>query len=164
MPSNTSNLSVDEQQVAATAKRKEEDDAVAAQATTTITQQEQETLVTAVAATRKTIHEAHAHERTDTLAWEKEKMIARHLKQQLAAAQGIAVPQDSNDNHSVDIGSNLIYWSRLDNIVVTYTIKNLTVYDVLCCKNVIEGASINTFCDVFIKECHKFITFLLKTS
>jgi hypothetical protein len=31
-------------------------------------------------------------------------------------------------------------------------------------KNIIEGAPINTFCDVFIKECHKFMMFLLKAS
>jgi hypothetical protein len=31
-------------------------------------------------------------------------------------------------------------------------------------KNIIEGASVNTFYDIFIKECHKFMTFLLKMS
>jgi hypothetical protein len=59
-----------------------------------------------VAAVRKTLEEARAHERVTTLAWEKERTIAHNLEQQLAAAQGIAIPQDDDDNRSVDIGSN----------------------------------------------------------
>jgi hypothetical protein len=90
MPGSTSNLSVDEQQVvvvaaAAAAKRKEDD---------------------AAATTRKTLDEARAHERAAALAWEKEKTIARHLEQQLIAAQGITIPQDDDDDCSVDVGSN----------------------------------------------------------
>jgi hypothetical protein len=44
------------------------------------------------------------HEHASALAWEKEKIIARHLEQQLAAAQGITTPDD--DDRSVDTGSN----------------------------------------------------------
>jgi hypothetical protein len=40
------------------------------------------------------------------LAWEKKKTIARHLEQQLTAAQGITIPQDDDDDRSVDVGSN----------------------------------------------------------
>jgi hypothetical protein len=36
----------------------------------------------------------------------KEKTIARHLKQQLTVAQGITIPQDDDDDRSVDAGSN----------------------------------------------------------
>jgi hypothetical protein len=46
------------------------------------------------------------HGRAAALAWEKEKTIARHLEQQLAAAQGIMIPQDDDDDRSVDAGSN----------------------------------------------------------
>jgi hypothetical protein len=59
-----------------------------------------------VAATCKTLDEAQARECATALAWEKEKIIARHLKQQLAAAQGITIPQDDDDDRSVDTGSN----------------------------------------------------------
>jgi hypothetical protein len=59
-----------------------------------------------VAATRKTLDEARAHEHAAALTWEKEKTIARHLEQQLAAAQGIMIPQDDDDDRSVDTGSN----------------------------------------------------------
>jgi hypothetical protein len=104
MPSNTSNLSVDEQQAAAA--KKKEDDTTATQAVAATTQREQEALVAVVAAACKTLDEARAHERATTLTWEKEKNIARHLEQQLAAAQGITVPQDEDDDHSVDAGSN----------------------------------------------------------
>jgi hypothetical protein len=44
--------------------------------------------------------------RAAALTWEKEKTIARHLEQQLAAAQGITIPQDDDDDRSVDAGSN----------------------------------------------------------
>jgi hypothetical protein len=44
------------------------------------------------------------------------------------------------------------------------TTRNLTVYDSCGVKNVRESASVNIFYDVFIKEHHKFMTFLLKTS
>jgi hypothetical protein len=104
MSGNTSNLSVDEQQAAAT-KRKEDDTAAVAQAAAATAHREQEALVAAVAATRKTLDEARACERAAALAWEKEKTIARHLEQQLAAAQGITIPQD-NDDRSVDASSN----------------------------------------------------------
>jgi hypothetical protein len=106
MSGNTSNLSVDEQQAAAAAKRKEDDTAVAAQAAAATAHREQEALVATVAATRKTLDEAWACERVAALTWEKEKTSARHLKQQLAAAQGITIPQDDDDDRSVDAGSN----------------------------------------------------------
>jgi phage terminase large subunit-like protein len=113
MSGSTSNLSVDEQQAAAAAiaaaaaaKRKEDDAAAVAQATAATTHREQEALITVVAAARKTLDEARARERVATLAWEKEKTIARHLEQQLAAAQGIMIPQDDDDDRSVDAGSN----------------------------------------------------------
>jgi hypothetical protein len=43
------------------------------QATTTTMHREQETLITAVAAARKTLDKARTHKRATTLAWEKEK-------------------------------------------------------------------------------------------
>jgi hypothetical protein len=89
MSDSTSNLSVDEQQAAAAT-----------------THREQEALVAAMAAACKTLDEARACERAVALAWEKEKTIARHLEQQLAAAQGITIPQDDDDDRSVDAGSN----------------------------------------------------------
>jgi hypothetical protein len=84
MPSSTSNLFVDEQQ-AATA--------------------------VVVATACKTLDEARARsararERATALAWEKEKTIPHHLKQQLAAAQEITIPQGDNDDRSIDAGSN----------------------------------------------------------
>jgi hypothetical protein len=100
MSSSTSNLSVDEQQATAAAKRK--DDAAAM----TTTQGEQEALIAVVAVVRKALDEAHVHERAATIAWEKEKIIAHHLEQQLAAAQGIVVPQHDDDDHSINVGSN----------------------------------------------------------
>jgi hypothetical protein len=45
-----------------------------------------------VAAARKILDEAWARERAAALTWEKEKTIVYHLKQQLAAAQGIMIP------------------------------------------------------------------------
>jgi hypothetical protein len=59
-----------------------------------------------VAAAHKTLDEARARECATALAWEKEKTIARHLEQQLAAVQGITIPQDNDDDRSVDAGSN----------------------------------------------------------
>jgi phage/plasmid-associated DNA primase len=98
MPGSNSNLfTVDGQQAAATAvaaKRKEDDAAAAAQATVTTVHREQEALVAVVAAARKTLDQAWAREHADGLAWEKEKTIARHLEQQLAAAQEVVLPQD----------------------------------------------------------------------
>jgi hypothetical protein len=88
-PGSTSNLSVDEQQAAAATAHRE-----------------QEALVAAVAAARKTLDEARARERAATLAWEKEKTIDHHLEQQLTAAQVITIPQDDDDDRSVDAGSN----------------------------------------------------------
>jgi hypothetical protein len=37
---------------------------------------------------------------------EMEKTIAHHLEQQLATAQGIVIPQDKDDDHSIDASSN----------------------------------------------------------
>jgi hypothetical protein len=59
-----------------------------------------------VAAARKTLDEARAREHAAALAWEKEKTIAHHLEQQLVAAQGITIPQDDDDDRSIDAGSN----------------------------------------------------------
>jgi hypothetical protein len=59
-----------------------------------------------VAASRKTLDEARARKRAAALTWEKKKTIAHHLEQQLAAAQGITIPQDNDDDCSVDVGSN----------------------------------------------------------
>jgi hypothetical protein len=59
-----------------------------------------------VATTRKTLDKAQARKRAAALAWKKEKTIARHLEQQLAAAQGITIPQDNDDDRSVDVFSN----------------------------------------------------------
>jgi hypothetical protein len=90
MPGSTSNHSVDEQQAAA--KRKEDDAVAAAQAAAATAHRGQEALIAAVAVARKTLDEARACERAAALAWQKEKTIARHLEQQLAAAQGITTP------------------------------------------------------------------------
>jgi hypothetical protein len=104
MPGSNSNLStVDGQQVAATAKRKEDDAVAVAQAVAAISHREQEALV---AAARKTLDEAPARERATALAWEKEKTITHRLEQQLTAAQGIAIPQDNDDDRSINAGSN----------------------------------------------------------
>jgi hypothetical protein len=112
MPGSTSNLSIDEQQamiadaaVAAT-KMKEDDVAATAQAAAATAHQEQEALVAVMATARKTLDEARARELAVTLAWEKAKTIARHLEQQLVAAQGNVIPQDDDDNRSIDVGSN----------------------------------------------------------
>jgi hypothetical protein len=59
-----------------------------------------------VAATQKTLDEARVRECAAALTWEKEKTITRHLEQQLTAAQGITIPQDDDDDCSVDVGSN----------------------------------------------------------
>jgi hypothetical protein len=59
-----------------------------------------------VADAHKTLDEARTCERAAALDWEKEKTIARHLEQQLAAAQGITIPQDDDDDRSIDAGSN----------------------------------------------------------
>jgi hypothetical protein len=53
-----------------------------------------------MAAARKTLDKARAHERVAALAWEKEKSITLHLEQQLAVAQGITIPEDDNDGRS----------------------------------------------------------------
>jgi hypothetical protein len=73
----------------------------AAQAAAATAHREQEALVAAVAATRKTLDEARACQRPRLGEGEDH---ARHLEQQLAAAQGIATPDD--DDRSVDTGSN----------------------------------------------------------
>jgi hypothetical protein len=59
-----------------------------------------------VVTARKTLDEAWARERAATLVWEKEKTITHHLEQQLADAQGISIPQDDDDDRSIDHGSN----------------------------------------------------------
>jgi hypothetical protein len=59
-----------------------------------------------MAATRKTLDEARVREHAAALAWEKEKTIAYHLEQQLAAAEGITMPQDDEDDRSIDAVSN----------------------------------------------------------
>jgi hypothetical protein len=105
MTGSTSNLSVDEQQVAA-AKRKEDNVVAMAQAAAATAYREHEAHVAVVAAARKTLDEARACEHAATLAWEKEKTLAHHLKQQLTAAQGIMMPQDDADDRSIDAGSN----------------------------------------------------------
>jgi pyruvate/2-oxoglutarate dehydrogenase complex dihydrolipoamide acyltransferase (E2) component len=112
MPGSTSNLSFDEQQAAvaaaaaAAAKRKEDDAAAAAQAAAATAHREQEALIAAVAAARKTLDEARTRERAAALTWEKGKTIACHLEQQLAAAQGITIPQDDDNDRFIDVGSN----------------------------------------------------------
>jgi hypothetical protein len=45
-----------------------------------------------MAAARKNVDKAWAHECAATLAWEKEKAFARHQEQQLTTAQGIMIP------------------------------------------------------------------------
>jgi hypothetical protein len=59
-----------------------------------------------VVAAHKALDEPRVREHTNALTWEREKTIAHHLEQQLAAAQGIVTPQDDNDDHSIDAGSN----------------------------------------------------------
>jgi hypothetical protein len=59
-----------------------------------------------VVAACKTLNEARARKCAIALAWEKEKTITRHLKQQPTAAQGITLPQDDDDDRSIDAGSN----------------------------------------------------------
>jgi hypothetical protein len=95
MPSSTSNLSIDKQQAAAAAatKRKKDDATAVAQSV-------------AMAAACKTLDETRTCKHVPALTWEKEKTIARHLEQQLAAAQGITIPQDDDEDHSINAGSN----------------------------------------------------------
>jgi hypothetical protein len=97
MPGSTFKLSVNEQQAAAT-KRKEDDAAT--------THREKEALIATMATARKTLDEARACEHAAALAWEKEKTIACHLEQQLTATQGIVIPQDDDDDRSINTGSN----------------------------------------------------------
>jgi hypothetical protein len=59
-----------------------------------------------MAIARKTLNEAHVCERAIALAWEKEKTNACHLEQQLAIAHGIVIPQDDDDDCSIDADSN----------------------------------------------------------
>jgi hypothetical protein len=99
MSGSTSNLSINKQQavaaVAATAdaERKEDDATAVAQSAAATAHREQEALIAAVVAARKTLDKARVRERAAAPAWEKEKTIARHLEQQLAAAQGITIPR-----------------------------------------------------------------------
>jgi hypothetical protein len=87
--------------------RKEDDAVATAQATAAISHREKEALITVMAATCKTLVKARARERSTTLTWDKEKTITHHLEQQLAAAQGIMIHQDDDDNHSIDASSNI---------------------------------------------------------
>jgi hypothetical protein len=106
MSSSISNLSIDEQQATdVNAKIKEDDATAAAQATVATAHWEQEALVAIVVVACKTLVEVGAHKRAAALAWGK-KTIARHLEQQLFTAQGIVIPQDNNDDCSVDADSN----------------------------------------------------------
>jgi hypothetical protein len=91
---------------AGTAKSKEDDTAATTQAAAATAHQEQEAFIVAVAAARKTLDEARAREHAVALAWEKEKTIACHLEHQLTTAQGIAIPQDNDDDCSNDASSN----------------------------------------------------------
>jgi hypothetical protein len=59
-----------------------------------------------MAAAHKTLDVARTCEHAAALAWEKEKTITHHLEQQLAAAQGITIPQDDDDDRSADASSN----------------------------------------------------------
>jgi hypothetical protein len=59
-----------------------------------------------MAAACKTLDETRTCKHVPALTWEKEKTIARHLEQQLAAAQGITIPQDDDEDHSINAGSN----------------------------------------------------------
>jgi hypothetical protein len=106
MPGSNSNLSTFNGQQATAAKRKEDDATAVTQAAAATVHREQEALVTAVATAHKTLYEAQARERAATLTWEKEKTITRQLEQQLAAAQGITISQDDDDDRSIDVGSN----------------------------------------------------------
>jgi mannose-1-phosphate guanylyltransferase len=107
MSGSTSNLSVDKQQASVAAKRKEEDAAAVAQAAVATAHREQEALVNVVPAAHKTLDEARARQRATALAWEKEEAIARHMEKKLVVAHGIAIPQDDDEDRSVDAGSNL---------------------------------------------------------
>jgi hypothetical protein len=106
MPGNTSILFINEKQATTTAKMKEDDVTATAQATATTAHREQEALTVIVAAARMPLDAARACEHAAALAWKKEKTLACHLEQQLAATQGIVIPQDDDDDRSVDAGSN----------------------------------------------------------
>jgi hypothetical protein len=80
--------------------------AAATQAITATMHREQEALIAAIATARKTLEEACACERATALAWEKENTFVCHLEQQLAAAKGIALPQDDDSDRSINAGSN----------------------------------------------------------
>jgi hypothetical protein len=138
MLGSNSNLSTVDGQHAA-AKRKEYDVATAAQVAAATMHREQETLVIAVAITRKILNEARVRERTVALAWEKEKTIARHLEQQLAAAQGIVLPQDDDDDRSIDAAG-------LQNIQSVVTI-------------VLEPSSpdYKRWCDLVLLTLHRYV-------
>jgi hypothetical protein len=74
------------------AKGNVDDTASAAQAAAATTCREQEALITAMAATHKTLDEAWAHEHAASLTWEKQTTTTHHLEQQLATAHGIMIP------------------------------------------------------------------------
>jgi hypothetical protein len=93
MPCSNSNLSIiDGEEAATTAKRKEDDAGAVAQTVAATAHREQEALIAVVAATSKTLEAARACECAAALTWEKEKIITRHLEEQLTAAQGITIP------------------------------------------------------------------------
>jgi hypothetical protein len=93
-------------QLAATTKKKEEDVVAMAHAIVAAVQGGQEAILIAMATTRKTLDKAHAAKCAFTLAWEKENTNTCHLEQQLAATQGIVIPQDNDDDRSIDTSSN----------------------------------------------------------
>jgi hypothetical protein len=106
MLSNTSNLFIDEQQIAtAIAKRKEDDVTIVTQATAATAHWEQEAIITSMDVARKTLDEARVCELAVGLTWE-EKTTVHHPEQQLTTAQGIAIPQYDDDDRSDDAGSN----------------------------------------------------------
>jgi hypothetical protein len=96
--SNSTLSTIDGQQ--AVAKRKEEDAAVAAQAATTTVHREQEALIDAMAAARKTLDKA--------------LML-------------LTLRRYALDGHILsDITDSFVYWTRVDNIVVTWILGTLS--------------------------------------
>jgi hypothetical protein len=109
MLSSSSNLSIEEQHViaAATIAKRNDDNATATTyAVAAPVHREQEAHITAMAAACNTLDDAWVHERAAALTWEKEKTIAHYLEQQLTAAHRITIPQDDDNDPSVDADSN----------------------------------------------------------
>jgi hypothetical protein len=59
-----------------------------------------------VTTVRKAVDEAHTSKRVATLTWEKEKINACLLEQQLATTHGIATPHQENDDRYEHASSN----------------------------------------------------------